>query len=140
MLYLDTSLIVALLTLEAHSDRADRWLAANRSSALTISEWVVTELAAALAAKLRLGRISAVMRDEALSAFDEMRQSSLLSLATGERHFALAARLAGYPDAKLRAGDALHLAMASYAGATICTLDKGMAEAAVYLRMPVELI
>jgi predicted nucleic acid-binding protein len=140
MLYLDTSLVVALLTPEAHSDRADRWLAANASSGLAVSDWVVAELAAAFAAKVRLGRIDAVMRDEALHAFEEMRRSGFLSLAVGEHHFLLAARLASYPDAKLRAGDALHLAVSSHSSATICTLDEGLAEAAAYLRLPVELV
>jgi predicted nucleic acid-binding protein len=44
MIYLDASLVVALLVPEAHSERADSWLARQTTGSLFISGWVVTEV------------------------------------------------------------------------------------------------
>ena len=132
MFYLDSSLVVALLTAEPDSDRVEAWIAGQAADALAASDWVTVEVSAALAAKLRSGAIDASLRQQALDALAGMR-AGLSWLGIGTAHFATAARLAADNAAKLRAGDALHLALAVEHGATLATLDKRQAEAGAAL-------
>nr|QQZ51955.1 PIN domain-containing protein [Phenylobacterium glaciei] len=55
-------------------------------------------------------------------------------------HFKTAARFADQYALGLRAGDALHLAIAVDQGATLCTLDRRLAEAGQALGLKVELL
>jgi predicted nucleic acid-binding protein len=138
MLYLDSSVAVALLTSEPHSLRADAWLIAQGRE-LALSRWTETEVAAALAAKARVGQLNLLLLEEARLNFLNFVRSAR-RLPIDGRHFELATRFASDIDAKLRGGDALHLAVASEAGAVLCTLDRGQAGAAKILGMPCELI
>lgn len=61
-LYLDTSLLVAVLTNEVNTDRVRAWLRGQPTEDLAISEWVRTEFSSGLSVKLRTGRIEAVLR------------------------------------------------------------------------------
>jgi uncharacterized protein len=51
--------------------------------------------------------------------------------------FRVAARLADQSELNLRAGDALHLAICANHGASLCTLDRRLAEAAPRVGVPV---
>jgi uncharacterized protein len=114
MRYLDTSLLVAALTREDETERMQEWLAAADPNELAISDWVTTEFSAALSVKLRSSRIS----------IDERADVSVTS-----RHFLAAARFADQHGSGLRAGDALHVAIAAEYGADLYTLDARLAEA-----------
>lgn len=139
MFYLDTSVLVAALTNEADTPRIQKWLAAQDSEELTISPWVVTEISSALAIKLRTKEITAANRADALAAFATLRNITFKQLEINSRHFDAAAQ---YVDTLpgLRAGDALHLAVASKAGATLCTLDKKFVDSCATTSAKVELI
>ena len=139
MLYLDSSVAVALLVNEGHSDRADSWLIAQQGQDVALSRWVETEVASALSAKTRFGQLDSRLIDEARQKFSAFARSSR-RLAIGTRHFERATQFAAVADATLRGGDALHMAVASEAGAVLCTLDKGQAEAAKLLGIPFTLI
>src|ERR1700741_1705563 len=67
MLYLDTSLQVALLTNEAKTRQVQVWLGEQDPGDLVISDWVVAEFSAALSIKLRTGGIEADHRAKALA-------------------------------------------------------------------------
>lgn len=136
MFYLDTSVVVALLSAEEHTARALDWMADNADSQIAVSLWVETELAAALAAKIRLGEMGPERRDAAEESYRALRRESLKSIDILPSHFANAARLARSIAASLRGGDALHLAVAGVAGATLCTLDRRQAEAGDALGIP----
>lgn len=140
MNYVDTSVLVAALTKEADTRRAERWLTAASAGNLAISDWVVAEFSAALSIKLRVGSIDVLQRATALAAFARMIDESFVLAAITSGHFRAAARFADKHEFGLRAPDALHLAIASGEGATLCTLDKRLASAGKALGVATRLL
>jgi predicted nucleic acid-binding protein len=132
-LYLDTSVLVAALTNEAETARMQTWLGERHKGALAISGWVMTEFSSALALKLRSGRIEPVHRADALATLARLVADSLGILPVSAPQLYMAARFADRHELGLRAGDALHLAICADLGATLCTLDRRLAEAGAVL-------
>lgn len=130
--YLDTSLIISAFTVENATKRARTWLDATAGDIKFASRWVEVEIAAAVSMKAREQKFSTSQRLMLTEALKEFVRSSLTSVEVGDRHFREAERLAAAASG-LRAGDALHLAVAAERGARVCTLDGGMARAAAEL-------
>jgi predicted nucleic acid-binding protein len=76
-----------------------------------------------------MGRIDVGQAEFALASFDMLR-AQCLSYAHGRDDFALAELIARDFATKLLAPDALHLASAKNAGATLATFDARLADAA----------
>lgn len=100
---------------------------------LMISDWVVTEFASALSIKIRMDQLSVEDRAKAVGLFTRLKAESLMVVPITRDCFLTAARFADQYGLGMRAGDALHVAVAAEHGATICTLDKRLAEAATTL-------
>ncbi len=139
-LYLDTSVFVAALTKETETIRIQAWLAEQAPGTLAISEWVTTEFSSALSIELRTRQLQVKHRAEALAMFARLRAESLAVLPISGEQFRTAAHFADQHTLNLRAGDALHLAICSAHGATLCTLDRRLSEAGAALGVETTLI
>ncbi len=74
------------------------------------------------------------------SVFTRLRTESLTVLPVNRSHFGTAAGYVEQASLGLRAADALHVAIAAEHGATLCTLDRRLAEAATTLAVSAELV
>lgn len=138
--YLDTSVVVASLTNEEATARVTKWLRQNSDTIFAISVWVKTEVSAALSIKVRAGALDERFRASALAEFHQVAQESYEVLPVAHDRFDFAAKLADNYGLGLRAGDALHLAIASAYHMPLCTLDKRLAKAGLELGINTHLL
>ena len=127
--YLDTSVVVAILIDEPSSEIARAWFRRLADDDVIVADLAAVEFAAGISRWLRMGRIDVGQAEFALASFDMLR-AQCLSYAHGRDDFALAELIARDFATKLLAPDALHLASAKNAGATLATFDARLAEAA----------
>jgi predicted nucleic acid-binding protein len=130
LIYLDTSVLVALLTKESSALAIMRWYAKHDAALLVTSDWSLTEFSSALALKVRTKQLTPKQAKAVLKTFETFIGGGVRLLAVSRQAFQQGAGLIQAMDG-LRAGDALHLSVAIEAGATeFATLDKLLAEKA----------
>ena len=128
MLYVDTSVLVALCTHETKTDDLLQWYAACTEE-LACAAWGVTEFASALGIKQRTGQLTASQAKSAWVQFERICANDLQLLPVEAKCFHQAAMMTMDTTAALRAGDALHLACALEANAQgMVTLDAVLAK------------
>lgn len=128
MLYVDTSVLVALCTNEARTADVVKWYA-DCAQELASAAWCVTEFASAMGLKQRTGQLTEEQAQIAWLQFERMCANDLQLLPMEVMTFHRAAMLTMDASAGLRAGDALHLACAMEAKAQgIVTLDAVLAK------------
>ena len=131
-LYADASAIVATVSRQPNSRLVDP-LVRNPWQVLIVSDFAMAESAAALA---KLGRVERWSTAQAAGFFDELDAWATLLTELVEiepSDLADANMFVRTPRVSLQAPDAIHIAAAHRLGATLLTLDKGMARAAAAL-------
>jgi hypothetical protein len=128
MLYLDTSILVAAVSREAATERVQAWLD-GQSEPVALSDWTVLEFGSAVAAKQRGGDLSHGERNGAIQWLAKLQEESAPPWLASRSAFLRAIELINVAGIKVRAADALHLAIAEERGVTLCTLDEEQAKA-----------
>lgn len=108
--YVDTSVWVALLAREAPAPALNLWLA--DAPALCCANWAELELASSLGIKHRRGELSLVAARRICDVFASMMVYQVQQLPVQADDMTLARSLCMDMGRGLRAGDALHLAVA----------------------------
>jgi predicted nucleic acid-binding protein len=136
MLYLDTSVLVRLFLPEADSDRLQRWIERQDSGGMCISEWTLTEFASALGLKVRSKQLEPEQALDARRLLGTLSAESFLVLTPTRADYVRAAAFLDEHELGLRAGDALHLAIALNEGIdTVYSLDRVFLAAARKLKI-----
>jgi len=127
MVYVDTSVIVALLTVEPKTQDVTAWFAGLRD-APTCSDWLLTEFHSAISIKLRTRQISAANAKRVRKAFELLVDGGLRMVPVSRAAFSQAAIMTQQHAHGLRVGDSLHLAVALELGAShMASLDETLA-------------
>jgi predicted nucleic acid-binding protein len=135
MLYVDTSVLVALCTNEAKTADVVKWYA-DCAEELASAACCVTEFASALGLKQRTGQLTQEQAQTAWMQFERLCANDLQLLPVEATTFHKAAVLTMDASVGLRAGDALHLACAMQAKVQgMVTLDGVLAKNAKRLKV-----
>ena len=137
MRYFDTSFLVPLILPEATSEPIAGFFEGLPAEDLAISHWTRVEFASMLAREVRMGGLDAAAARAAGSRFETMVEESFAVLLPNRGDFDRARDWLGHFATGLRAGDALHLAIARNRGAdAIYSLDKLLIKAGKNLGLP----
>lgn len=137
MFYLDTSFVAPLILEEPASEQIEGFVATLPAGELFISHWTRVELASLMAREVRMGGLAEVDALSAIAQFDDLVVDSFQVLIPSVSDYELAKGYVQHFAAKLRAGDALHLAIArNNAVSILYTLDKGLMRAAEIMTIP----
>lgn len=124
MIYLDTSVAIPAFVPEATSAEVLAWLDINGRN-LVSADWILTEFASALYIKVRRGDLTAEHAKMAWENFQVFSHGDMRLIPVTRTAFTGGADLILKAEGALRAGDALHLAMALEVGATtVATADE----------------
>ncbi|MET0543700.1 MAG: type II toxin-antitoxin system VapC family toxin [Variovorax sp.] len=112
MIYVDTSAWVSLHVNEARSTAMQDWFETQPVQDMACAEWVKTEYASVLSMKKRRGDLDDRNFELAHQAFAQICVAGPVWLDVQTEDFFAAAALCVDGSTRLRAGDALHLAVA----------------------------
>ena len=137
MRYFDTSFLAPLVLPEATSESITGFFEALPPDDLAVSHWTRVEFASLLAREVRMGGLDPLAARRAGSRFETMVGESFVVLLPNPEDYDRARDLLSRFDTGLRAGDALHLAIAGNRSAeAIYSLDKLMIAAGKTLGLP----
>ena len=137
MVYLDTSAAYPLFVPEDNSERIVCWLEGT-AEPLLASAWTVTEFSSALALNQRQGKIAEQQAAVIWHEFRAFCEQGLRIVGVMQDDFAVGAEAVRAYRSGLRAGHALHLAVAQRLAVTsMATADAILARAAVGAGMQV---
>jgi predicted nucleic acid-binding protein len=140
MVYFDTSFLAPLLLEETTSSAVERFIAGLPAGTLAVSHWTRVEFASLLAREVRMGELDQPTAREVGEEFEAIVAESFVVLLPSARDYTLARQYLGHHECGLRAGDALHLAIAQNNRAeAIYSFDKTLLRAGPALGLPVSI-
>ena len=135
MRYFDTSILAPLFREEPASMKIEDFLGRQPTGRLAISHWTRVEFASVFARDVRMG-LQEKYASQAIAEFEQLMDESFVTWLPNLADYELARSYVQRFASKLRAGDALHLAIAKNHGAEIFfTLDQGLLSAARLLKV-----
>jgi len=140
VLYFDTSFLAPLILPEATSDKIAAFVRRLPAEEFSVSQWTRVEFSSLIAREVRMGGLDTQVAVRADARFEAMLDESFSILLPDADDFGLAKRYLGRFETGLRAGDALHLAIAeNHRAAAIYSLDKMLLKAGEILQLPVSM-
>ena len=138
MLYFDTSFLAPLILQEPTSADVEKFVTGLPVGELAISHWTRIEFSSLLAREVRMGGLDRRAARDADAQFDALVAESFVVLLPNADDFDLARQNLQTYESGLRAGDALHLAIAANRRAdAFYSLDKALLKAGKLLGVPV---
>lgn len=137
MIYLDTSFLAPFYIQEATSASIETILLDIPTDRLAISHWTIVEFSSLVSRRVRMGELNLEQMEAVINALKEDTAQSYTVFAVTTADFILAAEFIQQWQTGLRAGDALHLAIAqNYSVENLLSLDRGLIDAARQLSIP----
>lgn len=134
MFYFDTSFIAPLLLPEAASDAIEAFMRSLRSGLLSTSAWTRVEFASLVSRRVRMRELHEDQATAVRMRFEQLLSESFRIVIPGAADYDTAAMFLRNHRSGLRAGDALHLAVAhSQEMRMLYSLDARMVKAAQML-------
>ena len=137
--YFDASILVAIITNDLHSARAEAFLRAT-SPIPVVSDFATAEFTAVVARRVRNRDLNRREAQHAFANFDRWRQGVGENLDTTAADMRMADAILRRLEHNLRAPDALNIVLAQRVGAMLATFDIGMAKVASALGLAVAAI
>jgi len=138
LLFFDTSFLAPLILQEATSSKIERFVTRLPVSELAISHLARIEFSSLLAREVRMGGLDGQAARSADAQFETMVRESFVVLLPNADDFDLAKAYLANHASGLRAGAALHLAVAKNRHCeAIYSLDKTLLKAGKLLGLPV---
>jgi len=138
MLYFDTSFLAPLILREPTSGKVETFLTRQPAGELAISHWTRVEFSSLIAREVRMGGLDRQAALDADAQFEAIVVESFVVLLPNADDFGLCRQYLQRYETGLRAGDALHLAVArNHRAQTIYSLDKTLLKAGKALGLPV---
>ncbi len=136
MIYADTNVLLSMFCPDSLSAVAAKWYA-NSSGPVCISAWTVIEFRANIGLRVRKGLLSRPIGLAVMKQFDAAAMANLHLLAPAQEHFLQAGEWLAKTECALRAGDALHLAIAfGHRCEQFVSFDQPLGAAAKKLGLP----
>ena len=138
MLYFDTSFLAPLILQESTSAKIEKFMTGLPPGELAISHWARVEFSSLLAREVRMGGLDGQAARDADAQFETVVSETFVVLLPNANDFNLAKEYLGNYETGLRAGDALHLAIArNHRAKAVYSLDKTLLKAGKLLGVPV---
>ena len=135
--YLDASVLVALLTNDPLTGRADAFMR-TKMPVLVVSDFAAVEFASAIAHRVRTGEITPDEGRLGFSAFEAWTARATRREQTKAADVSAAEAFLRRLDLNLRTAAALNIAIAQRVGAALVTFEEKMAASARLLGTPME--
>jgi hypothetical protein len=131
LIYVDTSFLAPFYINEATSEPVEAYLRSQPPEQLSINEWTQVEFASLVARRVRMGELNTDEVSLIFQAFEADCGRSYTVLKLNSSDFQTATLLLRQDQTTLRAGDALHLAIAQNQKAqAFLTLDRALIKSA----------
>ncbi len=137
MIYLDTSFLAPFYIKEATSASIEAILLNIPTDKLAISDWTTVEFTSLLSRRFRMNELNLEQIEAIIYSFKEDTDQSYTVFTVTTADFILASEFIQQWETGLRAGDALHLAIArNHSIENLLSLDRKLIDAARQLNIP----